>query len=466
MERQVDRIRERFIPIIELGPRLTTDFEHLRRAFQDGVAAQDNQAVEQTHLVEEKLLDEVEATVPIIGRAQASALRSAIGDYYAAAQGVSVRILAGETGLTLVDSMSAMQAKQLAVEKILTGSLTLDRQKMEDAFSVIERTQRTSGSSLALISVFGLLVATILSLMMSRSILNSINVLSLGLKRFGRGDFSQSISLGSRDELSDLATDANQMAVRTRALMRELESFSYSVAHDLRAPLRSMLGFGNVLLEDYGSLLPQEGKDTVKRVISSAKRMGQLIDSLLSLSRLARAEIKRDSVDLSRMARDLLKDLQESQPERRVEVIIQDGATVLGDSALLRVVLTNLFSNAWKFTSKTAAAKIEFGFEEGADAVSYFVRDNGAGFDMQYVDKLFGTFQRLHSNEDFEGTGIGLATVRTIIGRHGGDISAYGEVGKGAAFRFTLWNRARLAPDPRKTMEGTDVGKSNIASRG
>jgi PAS domain S-box-containing protein len=222
------------------------------------------------------------------------------------------------------------------------------------------------------------------------------------------------------------------------ATNRELEAFSYSVSHDLRAPLRSISGFSQALLEDYSDRLDEDGQDMLRRVNTAGQRMAQLIDDLLNLSRVTRPEMRRESVDLSALARTIAADLQQGQPERQVEFVIQKPVVGTGDVRLLRVVLENLLGNAWKFTGKQDHAAIEFGVKQEAGESVYFLRDDGVGFDMAYADKLFGTFQRLHSLKEFEGTGVGLATVQRIIQRHGGRIWAEAAVGQGATFYFTL----------------------------
>jgi PAS domain S-box-containing protein len=220
--------------------------------------------------------------------------------------------------------------------------------------------------------------------------------------------------------------------------MRELEAFSYSVAHDLRAPLRSIDGFSQLLLEENGERLDEEGKRQIGIVRDSAQRMGQLIDALLLLSRVARSELRRDRVDLSALARHSLSVLEHLGPERQAQVTIQEGVFASGDQRLLGLLLDNLLGNAWKFTSKRADAKLEFGIDRSSGRDVYFVRDNGAGFDMKDHDKLFGAFTRLHSQYEFEGNGIGLATVQRIVARHGGSIWAEGATNQGATFFFTL----------------------------
>ncbi|MFI5306846.1 MAG: ATP-binding protein, partial [Polyangiales bacterium] len=220
---------------------------------------------------------------------------------------------------------------------------------------------------------------------------------------------------------------------------RELESFSYSVAHDLRAPLRSIDGFSQALLEDCGETLDANGKKYLAFVRGSAQHMAELIDDLLALSRVTRSEIQRERVDLSALAREVLRRLRRGQPDRQLEIVIDEALKVDGDPRLLAVVLDNLLGNAWKFTSKRSDARIELGATSDAGRPVYFVRDNGAGFDMAFAHKLFGVFQRLHSTAEFEGTGIGLATVQRVIKRHDGRIWAQGEVDGGATFFFTLY---------------------------
>ncbi len=232
-----------------------------------------------------------------------------------------------------------------------------------------------------------------------------------------------------------------RVAERTRQLEaanHELESFSYSVSHDLRAPLRSIDGFSRALLEDYSGKLDETGTDYLQRVRSGSQRMGNLIDDLLKLSRVTRNEIKLEPVNLSEMVQQIADDLQQSYPTRVVEWTIEPDLTAQGDRHLVRVALDNLIGNAWKFTSKVEQTQIVFGLTTHDNERCFFVRDNGDGFDMTYASKLFGAFQRLHSMTEFEGTGVGLATVQRVIHRHGGRIWAEGQKGQGATFFFTL----------------------------
>lgn len=236
----------------------------------------------------------------------------------------------------------------------------------------------------------------------------------------------------------ELEQRVHERTEQLEASNKELEAFSYSVSHDLRAPLRSMDGFSQALLEDYADLLDETGKNSLRRIRAASQRMGQLIDDLLQLSRLSRTEMRMSQVDLTAMAREIAAELQERNPERQVEFIVEDGLVARGDLRLLRVALGNLLGNAWKFTSKQTQPCVEFGVTEHDQERVYFVRDNGAGFDMAYANKLFGAFQRLHSANEFDGTGIGLATVQRVLQRHGGHISAQAAVNKGATFYFTL----------------------------
>ena len=229
-----------------------------------------------------------------------------------------------------------------------------------------------------------------------------------------------------------------ERTAQLEATNKELESFSYSVSHDLRAPLRSIDGFSQALLEDYADVLDSDGKKYLDRLRNNSRQMAGLIDDLLALSRLTRAEMKRAPVNLSATAQAVVDELRQRDPQRDVTVDIADGLKTEGDERLLRVALENLLGNAWKFTSKTSGAHIEVGQETQEGKPVFFVRDNGAGFDMAYSEKLFGAFQRLHGVSEFEGTGIGLATVQRVIRRHGGRIWAEGAVGKGATFYFTL----------------------------
>jgi PAS domain S-box-containing protein len=236
----------------------------------------------------------------------------------------------------------------------------------------------------------------------------------------------------------ELEEHVNQRTAELQASIRELESFSYSVSHDLRSPLRGINGFSRLLLEDYGDRLDEHGREYLRRICSATLRMSELIDGMIDLAQLGREPIHLAEVDLSRLAESVARELHGIEPARRVEFSAMPGIRARGDERLLRVVLHNLLSNAWKFTARKALAHVEFGMQPTGSGVAYYVRDDGAGFDMKYADKLFGAFQRLHGVKDFSGTGIGLATVQRIVQRHGGLVWAEGETDKGATFYFTL----------------------------
>lgn len=235
-----------------------------------------------------------------------------------------------------------------------------------------------------------------------------------------------------------LEDEVEARTAELRATNRELEAFTYSVSHDLRSPLRSVDGFSAALLEDCGEKLDGAGKEYITRIRAASQRMGTLIDSLLHLSKVSRQDMKYSSVDLAQMAQEIVEAFRVGEPLRHVEFVCPERLMANGDRDLLRIVLENLLGNAWKYSAKTDSARIELSAYDRNGEMVYCVRDNGAGFDMKYVDKLFGPFQRLHRDQEFEGLGIGLATVARIVHRHGGEIWAEAQVDKGAAFYFTL----------------------------
>lgn len=271
-------------------------------------------------------------------------------------------------------------------------------------------------------------------------------------RRIQDGDYSAEIIATGNDEVAAVTASVKSMVARlletTEALEqsnaellavnKELEAFSYSVSHDLRAPLRAIDGFSLAVVEDCSDKLDENGKGYLERVRAATQRMGLLIDDLLNLSRIGRVEMRRVDVDLSSLAREIAADLKKTQPERLVEFAISDDLRAKGDPALFRIILENLLGNAWKFTGKHPRAKIEFGYTRREGREVFFVKDDGAGFDMAYAQKLFSPFQRLHMASDFPGTGIGLATVQRIIRRHGGSVWAEAGVEQGATFYFVL----------------------------
>jgi PAS domain S-box-containing protein len=266
-------------------------------------------------------------------------------------------------------------------------------------------------------------------------------IMLLNARQIERGMGKERIILLAIEDVTEKKT-LERGVVKARdaaeAANKELEAFSYSVSHDLRTPLRSIDGFSLALLEDYQDKLDDTAKSYLDRVRKATQHMGRLIDDMLKLSRVTRSDFHPESVDLSAMVRAISERLKEDNPDRTVDVIIREGVVISGDPTLLKIALENLVNNAWKFTSKEERPRLEFGTTVKEGKTACFIRDNGAGFDMAYVNKLFGAFQRLHTSQEFPGTGIGLATVQRVINRHGGQVWAEAEVGKGATFYFTL----------------------------
>ena len=252
------------------------------------------------------------------------------------------------------------------------------------------------------------------------------------------------------EQLAEMNRDLERrVAERTAELEvanRQLEAYSYSVSHDLRSPLQAIIGFSEMLGEECGQALDERGHRHLGRVRTNAQRMGELIEGLLALGRIAKTDLNHESVDLSALAEEVAREIRETEPERQADLAIHGGLRAFGDRVLLRAVFSNLLGNAWKFTSKCTNPRIEVGkTRDSAGGTVFFVRDNGAGFEMKYAQRLFGPFQRLHSKDEFPGTGVGLATVQRIIGRHGGRIWAESHPGQGTTFFFTLPDEAPAA---------------------
>ncbi|MGO9836015.1 MAG: sensor histidine kinase [Polyangiaceae bacterium] len=459
VERQLAFIQRRYVPKVELEPQLQGQLERLERGFQDAVAAHDTDALEATRDLKSDLLarlaDAKDATEP----SDAAELSGAVEAYWARAYDVSRRLLAGETGEAVLDAIATMQANQARAAALVKKTAALDRGEMAAAFEAAFKAETTARSYQIWASVACLGSVLLLSLGLSRGLVRSVSALTRGFARFGRGEFGEPIPTAGRDELADLARDANAMAASLdrhisdrmriesalKASNQELEAFSYSVAHDLRAPLRGINGYSRALVEDYGTLLDAEAHDYLDRIVAATERMGELIDALLSLSRVTRVDFRREAVNLSRLADAVVTQLRASQPERAIDFVNEEKVVAQGDAPLLRALLENLIGNAWKFTGARPGARISFGVEDRDGTPVYYVRDNGAGFDMAYAQKLFAPFQRLHTEREFAGTGIGLATVQRIVNRHGGRVWADGRVGQGATFHFTLTNTVQGA---------------------
>lgn len=308
---------------------------------------------------------------------------------------------------------------------------------------------------LSILTLIGIAVAA--GWFLARSIVNPIAALGHAAREIGAGRFDAGLRVEDRhDELGDLAQVFRQMsqelaehrehledlvAQRTRALEasnRELEAFSYSIAHDLRTPLRAIAGFSQLVLMEAGDKLAASESDALQRVVAAAKHMAELIDDILLLGKVTRSQLRMAEVDLSALVRDHCEHLGSAHPERAVEWRIEDGVVASGDRSLLTTVLANLLDNAWKYSRHQPCPRIEFGTKQVDGQQVMFVRDNGVGFDMQYAQKIFVPFQRLHTPEQYDGTGVGLATVQRIIARHHGRIWAESEPNAGACFYFTL----------------------------
>ena len=382
------------------------------------------------------------------------------------------RLAADEAGGTGREGKTHERSRETLVTQLLMRShemvgaaSRLSRHSEEELAGIWQRFSWAMMASLMTIAV----VMAGVSFWVNRSLVRPVSQLRKGTDIVGTGNLDFRVGTDARDEIGELSRAFDRMTANLRAATasrveleqevterkraegeikhyaaqleaanEELEAFSYSVSHDLRGPLRRMDGFSRMLLEKHTDELDEQGRHYLDRVRAGSQQMGELIDDLLKLSRITRSEMTRGPLDLSAIAPRIADELRQTQPGRDVEFVLQKGITVEGDGQLLRVVMENLLGNAWKFTGKQDKARIEFGTEEREGQKVCFVRDNGAGFDMAYAEKLFGAFQRLHRVDEFEGTGIGLATVQRIIHRHGGRVWAEGAIGKGATFYFTL----------------------------
>jgi signal transduction histidine kinase len=417
------------------------------------------------------LFDDAEAATATVGGLKAeTAVRAAVlfrqrdGRRFAAygrdaaSAGATLAAPADAAELTFT-SDHLIVTEPIRFEGQVLGSLVIQA----DLAEIRERRQRYA----AIVGVV-LAVSFVLALAISRPMATAIERPIVSLADAARAvsqqkDFSVRARADGSDEIASLVVTFNEMLdqiqrqnaeleqgrlelearveMRTRDLAaanKELEAFSYSVSHDLRAPLRAIDGFSKALIAGHASALDEKGRHYLERVRAATQRMSELIDDLLGLARVSRRELVRQYVDMSDLACRVAAELARQQPERQVRVDVEPGISVQADPHLLTIVFENLLGNAWKFTGKRDDARIEIGRQAVAKELVFFIRDNGAGFDMAYADKLFGAFQRLHDPEQFEGTGIGLVTVQRIVNRHGGRIWAQGELGKGATFSFTL----------------------------
>lgn len=378
---------------------------------------------------------------------------------------------------TTEDPAKDAELKKEAIRILFAGILaqsaamhskSLRVQQFSRSDSGIIRNRVTFLVALAFLGIIFMMFATYFVL--GRRVLRRIIELRATLRRIGRGNLEESVPSAKADEIGDAFRDVEAMrqelllaskkllesnkelkqskklleqrvaerTIELTAANKELEAFAYSVSHDLRAPLRSMSGFCMALQEDYSEALDEDAQDYLFRITRASKRMGLLIDDMLELSRITRKEITKDSVDLTVIAEEFADTLSRTDPERDVKVDIAQDLLAEGDEALLRATMQNLIGNAWKFTRHKKDATIEVGRLPNGSPTTFFVRDNGVGFDMAYADKLFAPFQRLHSEKEFEGTGIGLASVARIIHRHGGKVWADGQLNDGATLYFTL----------------------------
>lgn len=337
--------------------------------------------------------------------------------------------------------------------------LILQQESLADAFSLTDfSTERINDAQQRVVVVIllglGLIALSMggAAWLINRSVLAPISRLEQATREVAAGNWNYKLDIGSDDEIGEMSRNFDAMTHSLRmsfaqiersnqelaALNKEIESFSYSVSHDLRGPLRSMDGFSLALLEDYGDKLDDEARDSLQRIRNASQRMGRLIDELLGLSRVTRAELTIRPVNLSEIARAIADSLDQQHPTRHVQWVIEEGIVVQADKSLMQIAMQNLLENAWKFTAKNEHAVIRVGMTRRDGRQECFVADNGVGFDMAYADRLFGAFQRLHHESEFPGTGIGLAIVQRIFRRHEGTIWAQAQPGVGATFFFQL----------------------------
>jgi len=471
-QRELTGIETRYVPLIEVDRDLKTTFLAIARALEDAAGAADEGRLGDADRLDREFLHRLATSQQAIADngADPAALERDYRQYFASARVVSAAIVAGTPIDRLGPQIETMRGAHQRFAAHLQTATTPDRSRLAAAFATAHRSQQNAVRIEIAVALAAIAAMVLVSWWITRRTVRSLHEVSVGVARLARGEFGEEIRVTTGDEIGDLAREANRTALqlrqyrdRTESLLaetrrqaqelararqaeqeraevaenatRELEAFSYSVAHDLRAPLRGINGFSTALIEDLGDTVGAEAKDYLRRISGGAVRMGELIDALLGLSRVSRAELACQAVNLTRLANDVLAQLRAGEPSRVVQCVVEDGVMVHGDPQLLRALLENLLGNAWKFVANRDEARIELG---RLDAETLFVRDNGAGFDMAYAGKLFAPFQRLHSASEYAGTGIGLATVQRIVRRHGGKIWAEGAVERGATFFFTL----------------------------
>jgi len=467
-ERQLTGIETRYVPLIELDRDLKRLAADISKTLENAAAAGEASQLADADKLEATFLQRLHAGSQTIADngSDPNVVREKLEAYYKKARELSAALVDGTPPAQLVDSIEQMRLFQRDFALALETATSPDRNKLAAAFATARESQNESLLIDIAVACIAFVAMAFLSWRMIRRTVQSLQAVSDGVERLARGDFAHAIDVPPGDEIGDLAREANHTAARLRELReeadretaraqaqlletqrqalaaetanKELESFSYSVSHDLRAPLRGIDGFSQALVEDEAERLSSRGQNYLQRIRAAAQRMAELIDDLLRLSRVSRADFRKEQVDLSALVTTVANELRKANPDRNVELVVKPNVTANADARLIRITLENLLGNAWKFTSKAEAARVEFGTRDEDGNLVYFVRDNGAGFDMKYADKLFGAFQRLHTDKEFPGTGIGLATVQRIVLRHGGRIWVDAAVGSGATFQFTL----------------------------
>jgi signal transduction histidine kinase len=481
--RELRAIETRYVPLIELDRDLRAALARITRALEDAAgAAEEGPLADADHLDREFLARLASGRDVVRGNGgDLVALESDYRRYFASAREVSAALIQGTPATQLGTEVETMLRARQVLAAHLEAATTPDRRRLAAAFETARKSQEDALAIEIAVALAAVVAMVLLSWRITLRTVRSLQAVSVGVERLARGNFGEEIVVADGDEIGDLAREANRTAARLREYReraetllaetqrqaqelvharraqeeraeaaenaaRELDAFSYSVAHDLRAPLRSIDGFSQALLEDYFDGFDEAGRRYLRFVREAAQQMAQLIDDLLTLSRVTRSELQCEPLDLAGIARAAIEKLRQAQPNRQVEIVIRDEhCDENGDPHLLSVVLNNLLGNAWKFTGKSEQGRIEVGTTLKNGQRTHFVQDNGAGFDMAYANKLFGVFQRLHAANEFEGTGVGLAIVQRIIRRHGGHVWAEGKVGQGATFYFTLHDEERVA---------------------